>query len=63
MVVMRLGGRAKMLEATCAVPQYRRLVKCDNQGPGKRTAPQPWEQRNQPHVLEEPRRAIIWLIR
>lgn len=41
-----------MLEATCAVPQYkyRHLVRCDNQGPGKRTAPQPWDKQRSPTV-------------
>lgn len=48
MVVMLLGGRAKMLEATCAVPLYR--VECDNQGPGKRTAPQPWDGQSSPRL-------------
>lgn len=39
-----------MLEATCAVPQYRHIVRCDNQGPGKRTAPQPWDKQSSPTV-------------
>lgn len=50
MVVKRLGVRAKMLEATCAVPHYRHIVRCDNQGPGKRTAPQPWDKQRSPTV-------------
>lgn len=52
-----------MLEATCAVPLYR--VECDNQGPGKRTAPQPWDGQDSPTVSRDRRtwRVIVWLLR
>lgn len=54
-----------MLEATCAVPQYkyRHLVRCDNQGPGKRTAPQPWDKQRSPTVSSNLGEVIIWLVR